>query len=644
MRKNFLPLSPPCISDEEIAEVVDTLRSDWITTGPKVKRFEQEFAAAVNAPAALALSSCTAALHLALISLGIGPGDAVLTTPMTFCSGAHVIEQVGARPILIDVEPDTLNIDPAKVKEAIEAWSSGPNRAYQLKAILPVHLYGHACEMNSLLEIVQKHRLAIIEDAAHALPASYRGQTIGSQAASASVPVLTCFSFYATKNLTTAEGGMLTGPPEIIEEARTWSLHGMNRDAWKRYGAGNSWFYEVTRPGFKYNMTDLQAAIGLHQLAKLSRFRARRAEIARRYNAAFSALEHFQIPAQRPEVEHAWHLYVLRLNLDRLNISRNEFIEELNARRIAASVHFIPIHLHAYYRDKYGYRTQDFPVAHREYHRIVSLPLHPGMNEQDVDDAIEAVIDIARKHSSHVPLRRGVPEVQTLHADGEFSIAPTTFTEAQENIRELLTVKRTARSIFHQAFDTICATMGLVFLSPLFLIIAAAIKWEDGGPVFFSQSRVGKDLCKFRLLKFRSMVENFAARSALTGPEDPRITRVGQILRKYKLDELPQLVNVLKGEMQLVGARPELEHYVKCFQAEYEMLLRDAPGITDLASLTFRDEDKMFQAGPLEEQYVARILPRKLKLSLKYSQARTFLSDLEILIRTIFGLKSPAAN
>jgi lipopolysaccharide/colanic/teichoic acid biosynthesis glycosyltransferase len=186
--------------------------------------------------------------------------------------------------------------------------------------------------------------------------------------------------------------------------------------------------------------------------------------------------------------------------------------------------------------------------------------------------------------------------------------------------------------------------MGLVFLSPLFLIIAAAIKWEDGGPVFFSQSRVGKDLCKFRLLKFRSMVENFAARSALTGPEDPRITRVGQILRKYKLDELPQLVNVLKGEMQLVGARPELEHYVKCFQAEYEMLLRDAPGITDLASLTFRDEDKMFQAGPLEEQYVARILPRKLKLSLKYSQARTFLSDLEILIRTIFGLKSPAAN
>jgi len=641
MRKDFLPLSPPCISEEEIAEVVDTLRSDWITTGPKVKRFEQEFAAAVDAPAAVALSSCTAALHLALVSLGIGPGDAVLTTPMTFCSGVHVIEQVGARPVLVDVEPDTLNIAPAKVKEAIETWSAGPNRAYQLKAILPVHLYGHACEMNSLLEMAQANRLAIIEDAAHALPASYRGRTIGSQAASASVPVLTCFSFYATKNLTTAEGGMLTGPAEILEEARIWSLHGMNRDAWKRYGAGNSWFYEVTRPGFKYNMTDLQAAIGLHQLAKLPRFRARRAEIAQRYNAAFSALEHFQTPAQRPEVGHAWHLYVLRLNLDRLNISRNKFIEELDARKIAGSVHFIPVHLHAYYRDKYGYQPQDFPVAHREYHRMVSLPLHPGMSEQDVDDVIEAVSDIARKHSARSTPRRGVPEAQTVfHAPS----TNTSSTKDWENVQEVWKVKPTARSIVHRAFDTICAATGLVILSPLFLIIAAAIKWEDGGPVFFSQSRVGKDLRKFRLLKFRSMVPNSAARSALTAPEDPRITRVGQILRKYKLDELPQLVNVVKGEMQLVGARPELEHYVEYFQAEYKVLLQDPPGITDLASLTFRNEDQMFQAGPLEEQYVEQILPRKLKLSLKYSQARTFFSDLEILIRTIFGLKSPAAN
>ncbi len=398
MRKTFLPFSPPCIGKEEIDEVVDTLRSDWITTGPKVKRFEDEFAEEVNAPAALALSSCTAALHLALVTLGIGPGDAVLTTPMTFCSGVHVIEQVGARPILVDVEPDTLNIDPAKIRDALKKLSVQQKPGHQVKAVLPVHLYGHPCEMDSLLEIAREYHLAVIEDAAHALPANYKSWTIGSHVTTSPVPVLTCFSFYATKNLTTAEGGMLTGSLDAIEEARAWSLHGMNRDAWKRYGAGGSWFYEVTRPGFKYNMTDLQAAIGLHQLAKLHLFRARRAEIARRYNAAFSQLDQFQTPTERSEVVHAWHLYVLRLNLDRLNICRNRFIEELEARNIASSVHFIPIHLHRYYREKYGFSPEDFPVANREFQRIVSLPAHPGMSDRDVNDVIEAVTDIARKN------------------------------------------------------------------------------------------------------------------------------------------------------------------------------------------------------------------------------------------------------
>ena len=638
MRKEFLPLSPPFIGEEEIAEVVDTLRSDWITTGPKVMRFEQEFAAAVGAPAALALSSCTAALHLALISLGIGPGDAVLTTPMTFCSGVHVIEQVGARPILVDVDPDTLNVDPANVRAAVEKWSASRNRPHRLRAILPVHLYGHPCEMDSLLEIAQDHRLAIIEDAAHALPASYRGKTIGSKASSTSVPVITCFSFYATKNLTTAEGGMLTGSPETVEEARTWSLHGMNCDAWKRYGAGKSWYYEVTHPGFKYNMTDLQAAIGLHQLAKLSRFRARRAEIARRYNAAFSQCDQLQIPVKRNDVEHAWHLYVIRLKLDRLNISRNQFIEELSARKIGSSVHFIPIHLHPYYRDKYGYHAQDFPVALREYQRIVSLPLHPRMNDRDVDDVIEAVLDIAHKHSVHFTRP---PEIQVELPNAE---CPMTRPETRVEFQELANVKLIAHSIVHRAFDVTCATAGLLLLSPLFMIIAAAIKWDDSGPVFFFQSRVGKNLQKFRLLKFRSMVVNSGGGSYLTAPEDARITRVGRILRKYKLDELPQLFNVLVGEMQLVGARPEVERYVECFSAEYKVLLQDRPGITDLATLTFRHEDEMFEAGPIEKQYLSQILPRKLKMSLQYSEARTFRSDLVIIIRTVFGIESPAGN
>jgi dTDP-4-amino-4,6-dideoxygalactose transaminase len=398
MRNTFLPFSPPFIGEEEIAEVIDTLRSDWITTGPKVRRFEEEFAAFIGAPAALALNSCTAALHVALATLGISPGDAVITTPMTFCSSVHVVEHVGARPILVDVEPDTLNIDPNKIAENVKTLKRS---TFSIRAILPVHLYGHPCDMDAILEIAAEHNLAIIEDAAHALPAKYKGRNIGSTAPlppSSPALLLTAFSFYATKNLTTAEGGMLTGSPEFIDEARIWSLHGMSRDAWKRYAAEGSWYYDVVRPGFKYNMTDIQAAIGLHQLRKLPQFQARRREIVRRYNEAFSQLEELQIPTERPEVEHAWHLYVLRLNVERLNVSRNQFIEELKARNIGTSVHFIPIHLHPYYRDKYGYKPDDFPVAYREYQRIVSLPLYPRMTDQDVADVIEAVVDVVKRY------------------------------------------------------------------------------------------------------------------------------------------------------------------------------------------------------------------------------------------------------
>jgi len=395
MRAEFLPFCLPSIGEEEIAEVVDTLRSDWITTGPKAERFEQEFAAAVGAPAALTLNSGTAALHVALKTLGIGPGDAVITTPMTFCSTVHVIEHVGARPILADVEPDTLNLNPEAIRQVLERLVNHGN--VRVRAILPVHLYGHPCDMDALLRVAAEHELAVIEDAAHALPAKYKGRMIGSLAGTTTVPVFTCFSFYATKNLTTAEGGMLVGPCEALEEARIWTLHGMSRDAWKRHSSGGSWYYEVIRPGFKYNMTDIQAALGLHQLHKLPRFQARRREIVRRYNAAFAALHELQLPAERSDVEHAWHLYVLRLHLERLGISRNRFIEELRIRQIGSSVHFIPIHLHPYYRDRYAYRPEDFPIAFREYQRLVSLPLSPRLSDRDVDDVIEAVAEIAQK-------------------------------------------------------------------------------------------------------------------------------------------------------------------------------------------------------------------------------------------------------
>ena len=392
MRNTFLSFSPPLIGEEEIAEVIDTLRSDWITTGPKVKRFEEEFAAFIGAPAALAVSSATDAMLVGLAALGIGPEDQVITTPLTFCSTVHVIEHLGAQPVLVDLEPDTLNIDPQQVARAV---------APRTRAIMSVHLYGHPCDMDPILEIAAQHDLHIVEDAAHALPAKYKGHFIGQDLSSDftfHVSRFTCFSFYATKNLTTAEGGMLTGDPDMIEQARVWSLHGMSRDAYKRYSAEGSWYYEVVLPGFKCNMTDIQAAIGLHQLRKLPQFQARRREIVRRYNGAFSQFEELQIPTQRPEVEHAWHIYALRLNLDMLTIDRAHFIEELKARNIGTSVHFIPIHLHPYYRDKYGYQPDDFPVAYREYQRIISLPLYPRMSHQDVEDVIEAVVDVVERY------------------------------------------------------------------------------------------------------------------------------------------------------------------------------------------------------------------------------------------------------
>jgi len=382
-RSAFLPFSPPTIGEEEIQEVVDTLRSTWISTGPKTKRFEGEFASFLGAPGALALNSCTAALHTALKALGVGPGDEVITTPITFAASVNVIEHVGARPVLVDVEPDTLNIDPRAVAAAITP---------RTRVLLPVHFAGHPADLDPLRELARAHGCAVVEDAAHALPASYKGRRIGSEGN----PV--AFSFYATKNLTTGEGGMLAADPEFLAQARVISLHGMSRDAWKRYDAGGSWFYEVLLPGFKYNMTDIQAALGLWQLRKLERFQQRRREVVSQYDRAFGAEPALEVPVTRPEVEHAWHLYVLRLREDGLTIGRDRFIQELTERNIGTSVHFIPIHIHPYYRDKYNFTPDSFPVAHENFRRMLSLPLNPGLTDRDVSDVIEAVLDVVRSY------------------------------------------------------------------------------------------------------------------------------------------------------------------------------------------------------------------------------------------------------
>ena len=382
IRKDFLPFSPPFIGEEEIAEVVDSLRSGWITTGPKTKRFEQEFTKYVNAPAALALSSCTAALHTALVINKIGPGDEVITTPMTFTATVAVIEHVGATPVLVDIQPDTMNIDPVKIQAAITD---------KTKAVIAVHYGGHPCEMDEINSICNENNLLLVEDAAHAIPAKYKGKFIGS----GENPV--AFSFYATKNLTTAEGGMLTGNKDLIEKGVVSSLHGMNRDAWKRNDQTGSWRYDIVTPGFKYNMTDLQAGMGLAQLKKLKAMHNRRKEIVAMYNDAFSSVGIFDLPVEREYCESAWHLYPLRIREGALKITRDEFIEELRKRNIGTSVHFIPIHTFTYYVEKYGYKPEDYPVAFNESERLITIPLHPGLSDDDVKDVVGAVLDITKQ-------------------------------------------------------------------------------------------------------------------------------------------------------------------------------------------------------------------------------------------------------
>ena len=382
-RASFLPFCVPHIGDREIEEVVATLRSGWITTGPRTKEFEKLFGQYVGARHAIAVSSCTAALHIALAATGVGPGDEVITSPLTFCSTANVVIHLGATPVFADI-CDDYNIDPAELRKRITP---------RTRAIIPVHHSGQPCRMDEILGCAAEHRLPVIEDAAHATGAAYRGRMIGS------IGDVTAFSFYAIKNMTTAEGGMITtDDDELAEQMRILSLHGISKDAWKRYGSTGSWYYEVTCPGYKCNMTDIQAALGIHQLDRLPGFLEVRRRYARMYDEMLGGMPEISVPVVHPDVHHARHLYVIRLNLECLAIDRGEFIEELRSEKIGASVHFIPVHLHPYYRERYGYARGDFPVAESTYDRIISLPLCPKMTEEDLGDVVAAVKRIAARH------------------------------------------------------------------------------------------------------------------------------------------------------------------------------------------------------------------------------------------------------
>jgi len=383
-RSSFLPFHRPSIDDGEIEEMIDTLRSGWLTMGPKTLRFEEQFARYIGTKYALAVNSCTSGLHLALNAIGVGPGDEVITCTFTFAATAAVILHCGARPVLVDCLPDALTIDPAKVEAAITP---------RTKAIIPVHFAGHPCEMVEILAIARHHNILVIEDAAHALPASYHGQRVGT------LGDLAAFSFYAGKNITTGEGGMVTtNNDEYADRIAHRRLHGISRDAWKRYTDQGSWYYEITYPGFKYNMTDLNASLGIHQLRKCDRFHAVRNRYAALYLEGLSSRSELTLPTVKPKVEHAWHLFPIRLNLESLTVGRDSFIELLRQEKIGTSVHFIPLHMHPLYRQLFGYRPQDFPHALSAFERIISLPLYPEMTEEDVGDVVRAVTKIVGAH------------------------------------------------------------------------------------------------------------------------------------------------------------------------------------------------------------------------------------------------------
>jgi dTDP-4-amino-4,6-dideoxygalactose transaminase len=388
-----VPFHRPAIGPDEEREVIDTLRSGWITTGPKAKRLEKDFAAYVGARHALAVAHCTGALHLALFALGIGPGDEIITTPFTFTATAEVMGYLGARPVFADIEPGTFNLDPAAIERIL---ASGRHR--KVKAIMPVHFAGHACDMDRIGALARRYQLRIVEDAAHAVGSERmvegRGMTrIGT------IGDLSCFSFYATKNITSAEGGMITTEDDALAaKIAVASLHGMDRDAWKRYDSSGSWFYEIHDTGFKYNLSDVHAAIGLAQLRRADELTRRRQTIAQAYNNAFGDDPALEIPVTEAGVIHAWHLYVLRLRPTALTIHRNRFIELLRERGIGTSVHCIPLNTMAFYQNRYGYRTGDFPIAEEVYSRCLSLPIFPAMSDEDIAYVIETVLAVAREN------------------------------------------------------------------------------------------------------------------------------------------------------------------------------------------------------------------------------------------------------
>ena len=379
-----IPFHKPYITEDEVSGLLDTVRSGWLTMGPKTFEFEREFSAYVGSRHAVAMNSGTSALHLSLKAIGLEAGDEVIVPTMTFTATAEVVCYFNAKPVLVDIDRITGNIDIPAIERAVTE---------KTRAIIPVHYGGLPCDMDRILDIAEAKGLFVVEDAAHSLPASYKGKAVGT------IGDLTCFSFYATKPLAAGEGGMVTTENgEWAERISMLRLHGISKDAWKRYSNGGSWYYEVMETGYKYNMTDIQASIGLSQLKKLDRMWERRKQIAELYNRGFSDYEPLIVPYGDSDRVSSYHLYALKINLDVLSIDRAEFIELLKERGIGTSVHFIPLHRHPFYKNEFSYDTEKFPEAEWVYERLVSLPIYPSMSDREVEYVVDTVKDVCEKH------------------------------------------------------------------------------------------------------------------------------------------------------------------------------------------------------------------------------------------------------
>lgn len=390
-----IPFFRPSISEAEVEEVVACLRSGWLTTGPRTERFQTLFAEHVQAKHALAVNSCTAALHLAVEALGLGPGMGVLVPTMTFAATAEVVRYQGAVPVLVDCDPVTLNMDLADAKRKLAARTD-----LKIVGIMPVHVGGLMMDMDVVKQFADRHGLWIVEDAAHALPAAYRGNPQEPwRRCGQNTATVTCFSFYANKTITTGEGGMaVTDDDALFGRMKQMALHGLSHDAWKRYSGNSSWDYRIVAPGFKYNLTDIASAIGIHQLDRAETMRREREALAGRYHEELADVEEVECPPDPADRIHSWHLFPLRLRLDRLSIDRNTFMVELRERGIGCSVHWRPLHLHPYY-EAFGWTPDDLPVASEVWPTLVTLPLFPGMEPDEQDAVIAAVRDICQTHT-----------------------------------------------------------------------------------------------------------------------------------------------------------------------------------------------------------------------------------------------------